>query len=95
MIIDHPYISSAKIVTGYDDVRHATTNTLVLETTVEITKPWYETDDYKIHELMDLLGQLRSFAEHDFADFQAVEVHSPNKHYFAHNLGHIEHVVAA
>jgi hypothetical protein len=44
---------------------------------------------------MDLLNQLRSFAEHDFADFQAVEIHSPGKHYFARNLGHGGRIAAA
>jgi hypothetical protein len=88
MIIDHPYIKSAKIVTSYDDQLKADTNTLVVETTVELAKPYYETNDFRTHELMELLAQLRSFAENDFADYQAVEVHCPQKHYFARNLGH-------
>ncbi len=88
MIIDHPYIKSAKIVTSYDDALHASTNTLVVETTVELARPYYETSDFRTHELMELLAQLRSFAENDFADYQAIEVHCPQKHYFARNLSH-------
>jgi hypothetical protein len=88
MIIDHPYIKSAKIVTNYDDASLTATNTLVVETTVELARPYYDTNDFRTHELMELLAQLRSFAEYDFADYQAVEVHCPQKHYFARNLGH-------
>ncbi len=87
MIIDHPYILSAKIVTRHDPSQQSV-NTLVLESSVELDQPWYETKDFKTHELMELLTQLRSFAEFDFADFQAVEVYSPHKRYYAHNLGH-------
>jgi hypothetical protein len=90
MFIDHPYIKSARIVTGGQGADAV--NTLVLETTVELSRPWYETDDYNTHELMDLLTQLRSFAEHDFADYQAVEIHSPHHRYFARNLGHVARV---
>ena len=87
MFIDHPYVKSAKIVTSYDDTSCQPTNTLVVETTVELSRPYYETKDYHTHELMELLAQLRSFAENDFGDFQAMEVHCPHKHYFARNLG--------
>ena len=93
MIIDHPYIQSAKIVTSYDEASKAV-NTLVVETTVEIADSWYHTEDYRTHELMDLLSQLRSFAEHDFADFQALEVHSPHRKYFARNMGHAGRIAA-
>ena len=93
MIIDHPYIRSAKIVTRTDDSMQAV-NTLVLESTVELDQPFYETHDPHTHELMDLLTQLKSFAEYDFADFQAVEVYSPQKRCYAHHLGHTGRAVA-
>jgi hypothetical protein len=92
MIIDHPYIQSAKIVTSYDDKTAQAVNTLVVETTIELVKAHYNSHEEETSELLELLAQLKSFADNDFGDFQAVEIHSPQKHYFARNLGHTNRI---
>lgn len=84
MIIDHPYIKSAKIVSSARG-SHGKTNKLVIETTVDLYSSWNEVADPKLLDLMDILAQLRSFAEHDFADFQSVEVKCPAMQRFIHS----------